>query len=121
VRRWIKELSIAAEDASRPVQTLSGGNQQKVVLARWLANKLKILILNGPTVGVDIGSKYDIHGLLRELAKSGLGIVVISDDLPEVLALCSRIVVMREGHILSGFSPSETSVRSLSELITGAA
>ena len=68
VKGWIKDLAIAASDSEQPVQTLSGGNQQKVVLARWLANDLKVLILNGPTVGVDIGSKYDIHSLLRELA-----------------------------------------------------
>ena len=71
--RWISELSIATRDPSLPVRTLSGGNQQKVVLARWLANDLKVLILNGPTMGVDIGSKYDIHALMRRLAASGLG------------------------------------------------
>ena len=96
VERWVGELSIATKDPSLPVQTLSGGNQQKVVLARWLANDLSVLILNGPTVGVDIGSKYDIHARSSAPSQSGgLAIIVISDDLPEVLACASRIIVMR--------------------------
>ena len=103
--RWISELSIATRDPSLPVRTLSGGNQQKVVLARWLANDLKVLILNGPTMGVDIGSKYDIHALMRRLAASGLAIIVVSDDLPEVLACTSRILVMRDGALVQELDP----------------
>ena len=76
---WVKEIGVATKDHTLPVQTLSGGNQQKVVLARWLATHPKILILNGPTVGVDIGAKYDIHKLLRELAKQGMAVLVVSD------------------------------------------
>jgi len=119
--RWIAELSIATADPSRPVRTLSGGNQQKVVLARWLANDLKILILNGPTMGVDIGSKYDIHALMRKLAASGLAIIVVSDDLPEVLACTSRIVVMRDGAFVQELDPASTTESRLSELSTGVA
>ena len=83
-----------------PVQSLSGGNQQRVVLARWLARAPRVLILNGPSVGVDVGSKSDIHDIIRDLAASGLGVVVISDDLPELLATCHRILVMRGGAIV---------------------
>jgi simple sugar transport system ATP-binding protein len=119
--RWISELSIATTDPSRPVRTLSGGNQQKVVLARWLANDLKVLILNGPTMGVDIGSKYDIHALMRSLAASGLAIIVVSDDLPEVLACTSRIVVMRDGAFVQELDPASTTESRLSELSTGVA
>ncbi|MCE5256363.1 MAG: sugar ABC transporter ATP-binding protein [Spirochaetaceae bacterium] len=119
VDAWIHELSIAAQDREVPVQTLSGGNQQKVVLARWLANDLSLLILNGPTVGVDIGSKYDIHALLRELARRGLAIIVISDDLPEVIACTSRILVMRAGHIVREILSKETTVEELGEISTG--
>ena len=119
VEHWIAELSVAASDPNQPVRTLSGGNQQKVVLARWLANDLSVLILNGPTVGVDIGSKYDIHALLRNLANSGLAVIVISDDIPEILALCSRILVMRDGTLAEKINPSETSESALGELITG--
>ena len=92
-----------------------------MVLARWLANDLKILILNGPTVGVDIGSKYDIHGLLRSLAAKGLGIMVISDDLPELMTCCNRIVVMRDGRIVRELKTSETTEAKLGEIATGIA
>jgi simple sugar transport system ATP-binding protein len=115
------ELSIAASDPEQPVQTLSGGNQQKIVLARWLANDLSVLILNGPTVGVDIGSKYDIHSLLRNLADKGLAIIVISDDLPEIINLSRRILVMREGRVIEELDPDKTTEARLGELITGVA
>jgi simple sugar transport system ATP-binding protein len=121
VEKWVRELSIATNDPSLPVQTLSGGNQQKVVLARWLANDLSVLILNGPTVGVDIGSKYDIHALLRSLAERGLAIIVISDDLPEVLACTSRILVMRGGGIAEVLDPASTTEQRLGEISTGVA
>jgi simple sugar transport system ATP-binding protein len=121
IETWISELSIVAADYEREVKTLSGGNQQKVVLARWLANDLKLLILNGPTVGVDIGSKYDIHGLLRNLASRGLSVIIISDDLPELLACCNRIVVMRDGGIVQELRASETTESQLGEIATGIA
>ncbi|MDX9956965.1 MAG: sugar ABC transporter ATP-binding protein [Clostridia bacterium] len=121
VARWIAEFAIATKDAEQPVQTLSGGNQQKVVLARWLANDLKVLILNGPTVGVDIGSKYDIHALLRKLAGEGLAVIVISDDLPEILACCNRVVVMRDGSIVKELQANATNEAQLSEIVTGVA
>jgi simple sugar transport system ATP-binding protein len=121
ITSWISELAINTEDYERQVKTLSGGNQQKVVLARWLANDLKLLVLNGPTVGVDIGSKYDIHALLRKLASKGLSVIVISDDLPELLALSNRIVVMREGRIVKELKASETTEAQLGEIATGIA
>ena len=99
VGSWLERLKIAAPDPQAAVQSLSGGNQQRAVLARWLAKRPKVLILNGPTVGVDIGSKADIHAIIDELAASGLGIIVISDDIPEVLASCNRILVMKAGRI----------------------
>ncbi|HUX41919.1 MAG TPA: sugar ABC transporter ATP-binding protein [Rectinemataceae bacterium] len=120
-RKWIAELSIATKDPSLPVRTLSGGNQQKVVLARWLANELSVLILNGPTMGVDIGSKYDIHALMRKLAAAGLAIIIVSDDLPEVLACASRIIVMREGSFVRELDPATTTESVLGELSTGVA
>jgi simple sugar transport system ATP-binding protein len=121
IKSWITELSIAADDPEREVKILSGGNQQKVMLARWLSNDLNLLILNGPTVGVDIGSKYDIHGLLRNLAMKGLGIVIISDDFPELMACCNRIVVMRKGRIVRELTASETTETKLGEIATGIA
>jgi simple sugar transport system ATP-binding protein len=119
IASWIAELAIATYDSDRHVQTLSGGDQQKVVLARWLANNLRVLILDGPTVGVDIGSKYDIHNLLRKLAAGGLSVIVISDDLPELLACCNRIVVMRDGGIVRELQTSQTNESQLGEIATG--
>ena len=107
---WLKRLAVKAPDPAAPVRSLSGGNQQRVVLARWLARSPRVLVLNGPTVGVDVGSKAEIHGIIRDLAARGLGVLVISDDLPELLAACHRILVMREGRItddLAGGSVSE--------------
>ncbi len=118
VQKWISELSINTNDAFRPVQTLSGGNQQKVVLARWLANDLDVLILNGPTVGVDIGAKFDIHAIIRKLAEKGLSVIIISDDLPEVLNNCHRVLIMRAGRIACEVKPRETSQQQLAELST---
>ena len=78
---------------------LSGGNQQKVVLARWLALRPKILIVDEPTRGIDVGSKVEVHNLLIDMAKSGIAVIVISSELPEILAVCDRIVTMREGRV----------------------
>ena len=99
-REWLAKLKVKAPDAEAPVKSLSGGNQQRVALARWLARAPRVLILNGPSVGVDVGSKADIHDIVRELARSGIGIVVISDDLPELLAVCHRLLVMKGGRLV---------------------
>ncbi|MDC7234252.1 MAG: sugar ABC transporter ATP-binding protein [Spirochaetales bacterium] len=119
VDHWIEDLAVAASDPEQPVQTLSGGNQQKVMLSRWLANKPTILILNGPTVGVDIGSKFDILALLRRLSSQGLSVVIISDDLPEILSVSHRILVMREGRIVEELVPETSSEQHLDNVITG--
>lgn len=96
---WLRRLSVKAPDPTAPVRSLSGGNQQRVVLARWMARQPRVLILNGPSVGVDVGSKAEIHGIIADLAARGLGVIVISDDLPELLATCHRILVMKGGII----------------------
>ncbi len=119
VDEWIRDLSIAASNPEQPVQTLSGGNQQKVMLSRWLANKPRILILNGPTVGVDIGSKYDILALLRQLASEGLSVIIISDDLPEILSVSHKILVMRDGRVVEEMMPEDSSEQHLDNVITG--
>lgn len=97
---WLTRLKVKAPDIEAPVKSLSGGNQQRVSLARWLARSPSVLILNGPSVGVDVGSKAEIHDIIRELADAGIGIIVISDDLPELLATCHRILVMKTGRIV---------------------
>ena len=103
VERWVKELEIKTDNPDNPATTLSGGNQQRIVLAKWLACNLDVLILNGPTVGVDIGSKHDIHAILQRLAGEGLGVIIISDDLPEIIQNCSRIIVIREGKLVAEY------------------
>ena len=77
LKKWVKELEIKTKNPNNPATTLSGGNQQRIVLAKWLACNLDVLILNGPTVGVDIGSKHDIHMVLQRLANQGLGVIII--------------------------------------------
>lgn len=114
---WVKEIGVATADHNLAVSTLSGGNQQKVVLARWLATKPKILILNGPTVGVDIGAKYDIHNLLRQYAKEDMSIIVVSDDATEVMNTCDRILVMKQGRITGELAGSEMDAKALAEAI----
>ncbi|MDR2521240.1 MAG: sugar ABC transporter ATP-binding protein [Spirochaetaceae bacterium] len=119
IARWMEKLGVNTHDPEREVRTLSGGNQQKVVLARWIANNPKALMLDGPTAGVDIGAKYDIHALLRRLSGEGLCVVVISDDLRELLSCCSRIVVMRDGRIERELDARKTGEAELGEIAAG--
>lgn len=99
----IDQLAIRAYSTEQVVNKLSGGNQQKVVLSKWLASKPKILIMDEPTRGVDVGAKAEIHRLISELAQQGLAILMISSELPEVLGMSDRILVMREGRIVAEF------------------
>jgi simple sugar transport system ATP-binding protein len=110
---WVKKLSIATSNPENTADTLSGGNQQKVVLAKWLATKLSVLVLNGPTVGVDIGAKYDIHGILKGFARENMATIIISDDISELMMTCSRILVMNRGRITDELIPSQTTDKEL--------
>jgi inositol transport system ATP-binding protein len=94
------------------VGTLSGGNQQKVILARCLALEPKVLIADKPTRGIDIGAKAEVHQLLRNLASDGKAVVVISSELPEILSLCDRIVTVKEGRITADMPVAEASEES---------
>ena len=114
VSEWVDRLRIKTSDPKLPVATLSGGNQQRVVLARWLASKPRIMILNGPTVGVDIGSKDELHDMMKQLASEGMGLLVISDDIPELLQTCNWILLMRHGRIVERFAPRDTDENELS-------
>ena len=113
VSEWVDSLRIKTADPRLPVKTLSGGNQQRVVLAKWLASKPRLMILNGPTVGVDIGSKDELHGMIKQLAGEGMGLLVISDDLPELLQTCNRILLMRHGRIVEEIRPQDTDENKL--------
>jgi rhamnose transport system ATP-binding protein len=96
---YTKQFNVRMTGVDQLVGALSGGNQQKVVLAKWLASKPRVLILDEPTRGIDIGAKVEVHRIISELAGSGLGIILISSDLPEVLAMSDRILVLHEGRI----------------------
>jgi len=96
-RKYAERLDLRAAALSVPVGTLSGGNQQKVVIGKWLATQPKIIILDEPTKGIDIGSKAAVHGFISELAAEGLSIIMISSELPEILGMADRVLVMKEG------------------------
>jgi ribose transport system ATP-binding protein len=94
-----KALRVRAASPLVMVGSLSGGNQQKVLLSRWLETDPKVLILDEPTRGVDIGAKSEIYRIIDELAKRDIGVIVISSELPEIIGICDRVLVMREGHM----------------------
>ncbi|AWB94435.1 D-xylose ABC transporter ATP-binding protein [Agromyces badenianii] len=101
-RVWASRLEVKTTALSTVAGTLSGGNQQKVVLGKWLATEPKVLIIDEPTRGIDVGTKAEVHRLLSELAGQGMGILMISSELPEVLGMADRVLVMREGRITAG-------------------
>jgi ABC-type sugar transport system ATPase subunit len=100
-RRFVDALRIRTPSLEQQVLNLSGGNQQKVVIAKWLALQPKMLILDEPTRGIDIGAKAEVHSLIAELAKQGVAVLMISSELPEILGMSDRILVMHEGHIVA--------------------
>lgn len=113
----ISDLNIRVPDAEVAVNTLSGGNQQRVVLAKWIATQPKILILDAPTVGVDVAAKSGIYEIVKRLASHGIGIILISDEVPEVLSNCHRILLMRKGRLVGQYLPSEISEKELGQKI----
>ena len=100
---WIKKLNIKPGYPDMLAEKLSGGNQQRVVIAKWLLSNPKILIIDEPTNGIDVGAKEEIHEILRVLARQGIGVIMVSSELPEVLAVADRIIVMRRGRIVNEF------------------
>jgi simple sugar transport system ATP-binding protein len=99
-KRRITELNINAKEPDVKANTFSGGNQQRIVIGKWLATEAEILILNGPTVGVDVKSKNEIHRMLKSLAQRGLCVILISDDVGELLSATNRILVMNSGRVI---------------------
>ena len=106
-------IRLAPDALRRAVQTLSGGNQQKVVLAKWLAARSQALILDEPTRGIDVGTKAEIYAIMRQLADQGLGILFISSELPKILGLSDRILVMRRGRIVAEFDAAGATEESI--------
>jgi len=117
--KFKQALRIRTPSINQKVENLSGGNRQKVVLARWLFTKSKLLIFDEPTAGIDVGVKLEIYNLINQLAKEGIGIVVISSDLPELLGICHRLAVMWEGSITGILSSQEATQERVMTLATG--
>ncbi|WP_246710272.1 sugar ABC transporter ATP-binding protein [Martelella soudanensis] len=113
-----EEMKLNTRDIDLPVGALSGGNQQRVLIGRWLSIAPKLLVLHGPTMGVDVGSKDTIYRVIQRLAEAGMGLIVVSDDLPELLQNCDRILVMFGGRVSASFSAEEASEDGLYQAMT---
>jgi rhamnose transport system ATP-binding protein len=118
-RDWALRLQLRYGKLTNPVWTLSGGNQQKVVLAKWLARKPTVLIVDEPTRGIDVGTKAEVHRLLSELAAQGVAVLMISSELPEVLGMADRIVVLFEGRVMREFARDEATEDAIMHAATG--
>jgi D-xylose transport system ATP-binding protein len=116
-----KELTIKAPNLFVPVETLSGGNQQKVVISKWLLSSPKILILDDPTRGVDVGAKYEIYKLMNDLAEQGIAIIMISSELEEVLGMSDRVMVMWQGKSNGMLNVQDATQEKIMTLATGLA
>jgi len=117
VEAGIDDLTIKVSDPGNAVKTLSGGNQQRVVLAKWMATKPRLLILDSPTVGVDISAKDGIYEIVRKLAEAGVAIIMISDEIPEVFYHSHRVVIMRNGRFIGEFLPAQSSEDALKDAV----
>ncbi|MNJ52089.1 Xylose import ATP-binding protein XylG [compost metagenome] len=115
-----QSLAVKASSLDMPVSQLSGGNQQKVVLAKWLVRDIKLLILDEPTRGIDVGAKAEIYKLVSELAKKGIAVLIISSELPEVIGMSHRVLVMAEGRIQGELQRGEATQESIMKLIVNA-
>ncbi len=120
-RQQAQSLAIKAPNLEVASDTLSGGNQQKVVIAKWLLSKPKLLIMDDPTRGIDVGAKYEIYKLMNDLAERGVSIIMISSDLEEVLGMSDRIMVMCEGHSSETLELQEATQEHIMKLATGIA
>jgi ribose transport system ATP-binding protein len=118
---FVKRLDIRTPSLRQLVRNLSGGNQQKVVIAKWLTLQPRVLILDEPTRGIDVGAKSEIHRLMHDLAEQGVGILMISSELPEVLGVSDRVLVMHEGHLAGMFDPRTATQDEIMSAATGSA
>jgi inositol transport system ATP-binding protein len=118
VERFRGKLNIRMTGADQPVSNLSGGNQQKVVLARWLALQPQVLIVDEPTRGIDVGAKAEVHQLLYDMARSGMAVIAISSELPEVMTISDRIVTMREGRVTGEITSADATEETLMAMMT---
>jgi rhamnose transport system ATP-binding protein len=120
-RKYTERLDLRAASLSQDVGTLSGGNQQKIVIAKWLATAPRVIILDEPTKGIDIGSKAAVHGFMAQLVAEGLSVIMISSELPEILGMSDRVVVMREGRIAAVYDNKDLHAETLVRAAAGIA
>jgi len=113
VQKLFERLRLKAASLDAPVRNLSGGNQQKVVLAKWLATRPRLLLLDEPTRGIDVNARNEIYSLIQDLAAEGLGIVMASSEIPELLGLCDRILVLCEGRKSAEFIRTQATAELL--------
>ncbi|MBS1165174.1 MAG: D-xylose transporter ATP-binding protein, partial [Proteobacteria bacterium] len=118
-RKYAERLDLRAASLSQPVGTLSGGNQQKVVIGKWLATLPKVIILDEPTKGIDIGSKAAVHAFMSQLAVEGLAVIMVSSEIPEILGMSDRVIVMREGRMAGVFEREGLTPEALVRAATG--
>jgi ABC-type sugar transport system ATPase subunit len=111
--RWIHKLNIKTSGLDQLMQFLSGGNQQKAVISKWLEAKSKILLMSEPSRGIDVGAKAEIYGIIEELCKEGMGVIMVSTELPEIMSISDRILVMKKGEIVKEVNTKETSQEEL--------
>ena len=116
---YAKSISIKAPNLHAMAESLSGGNQQKVVIAKWLMSQPKVLIMDDPTRGIDVGTKFEIYKIMNDLAEKGIAIIMISSDLQEVLGMSDRIMVMCENHSVRTLNRSEATQEKIMSLATG--
>jgi len=114
----IEAMKIKTPSKSTRIASLSGGNQQKVILGRWLLTEPKVLLLDEPTRGIDVGAKYEIYRLIIELAEKGKGIILVSSEMPELIGVCDRIIVMSGGRVSGEVSGKEMSQEKIMDLAT---
>jgi methyl-galactoside transport system ATP-binding protein len=118
VQENVKKLSIKTRNSKTKIQTLSGGNQQKVIISRWLANDPDVFILDEPTRGIDVGAKYEIYTIIADLAKQGKSIIMISSELPELIGMSDRIIVMCDGRVSGEVEKEEATQENIMSLAT---
>jgi rhamnose transport system ATP-binding protein len=118
-RRYATRLDLRAASLSQEVGTLSGGNQQKVVIGKWLATEPRVIILDEPTKGIDVGSKAAVHSFMCELTAQGLAVIMVSSEIPEILGMSDRVIVMREGRMAGTFDRKNVTAETLVAAATG--
>jgi L-arabinose transport system ATP-binding protein len=112
----VEKLAIKTPSLAQLIRNLSGGNQQKVILARWLCQTMRVMLLDEPTRGIDVGAKSEIYSIIYDLAERGYGVVVVSSDLPEVIGVCDRIAVMSEGRLVGFVDRADATEEALLKL-----